>query len=139
MRFSAAVILVLAALPALPVGLRAETIRITTTDCQRLIRHHPRPDVAYQPGVDAHGRKVVPAEGPDAPDMSKLVPDVLQFDIALNPLRGGATRFGETKLAVGTIRFDMNTGEATLDGVPLTTGDTRKLLDECRRALKTDK
>ena len=31
-------------------------------DCQRLVRHEPAPDVAYQPGVDVHGRPVVPAD-----------------------------------------------------------------------------
>jgi len=136
MRFSAAVIPLIATLLALPAGLRAETVRITRTDCQRLIEHKARADVAYTPGADVRGRKVVPAEGPDSADMGKLVPDVLQFDIALNPLKGGAARFGETSLSVGAIRFDMNTRQATLEGVPLTSGDTRKLLAECRRQVE---
>jgi hypothetical protein len=136
MRFSGTVIPILAVLLALPVESRAETVRITRNDCERLIRHEARGDVAYKPGVDVRGRKVVPAEGPDAVDMGKLVPDVLEFAIALNPLKGGAARFGETALSVGTIRFDMNSGQATLDGVPLTTGDTRKLLEECRARLR---
>ena len=37
-------------------------IAISRTDCERLVRHEPAPDVAYQPGVDAHGRPVVPAD-----------------------------------------------------------------------------
>ena len=31
-------------------------------DCSRLVNHHPAPDVTYQPGVDVHGRPVVPAD-----------------------------------------------------------------------------
>jgi hypothetical protein len=37
-------------------------IAISRTDCERLVRHEPAPDVAYQPGVDVHGRPVVPAD-----------------------------------------------------------------------------
>lgn len=37
-------------------------IAISRRDCQRLVNHEPAPDVAYQPGVDVHGRPVVPAD-----------------------------------------------------------------------------
>jgi hypothetical protein len=37
-------------------------IAISRKDCQRLVNHEPAPDVAYQPGVDVHGRPVVPAD-----------------------------------------------------------------------------
>jgi hypothetical protein len=40
---------------------RAEIV-MSRQDCQRLVRHEPAPDVAYQPGVDVHGRPVVPAD-----------------------------------------------------------------------------
>ncbi|HJR23610.1 MAG TPA: hypothetical protein VJ822_18390 [Dongiaceae bacterium] len=37
-------------------------IAISRRDCERLVNHEPAPDVAYQPGVDVHGRPVVPAD-----------------------------------------------------------------------------
>jgi hypothetical protein len=37
-------------------------IAISRRDCERLVRHEPAPDVTYQPGVDVHGRPVVPAD-----------------------------------------------------------------------------
>ena len=37
-------------------------VAISRRDCQQLVRHEPAPDVAYQPGVDVHGRPVVPAD-----------------------------------------------------------------------------
>ena len=37
-------------------------VAISRRDCERLVRHEPGPDVAYQPGVDVHGRPVVPAD-----------------------------------------------------------------------------
>ena len=37
-------------------------VAISRKDCERLVNHEPAPDVAYQPGVDVHGRPVVPAD-----------------------------------------------------------------------------
>jgi hypothetical protein len=37
-------------------------VAISRRDCQQLVRHEPAPDVAYQAGVDVHGRSVVPAD-----------------------------------------------------------------------------
>lgn len=37
-------------------------IAISRKDCDRLVNHEPAPDVTYQPGVDVHGRPVVPAD-----------------------------------------------------------------------------
>jgi hypothetical protein len=60
MRAALPVVLVLTVVGwAAPAG--AE-IAISRGDCQRLVRHEPAPDVAYQPGVDVHGRPVVPAD-----------------------------------------------------------------------------
>lgn len=67
-------------------------IVITKVDCSRLIRHTPSADVAYQPGVDARGRAVAPADvpGSGADAMGKIVPDVLEFPITINPVSWGA-------------------------------------------------
>ena len=91
-----------------------ETVRISKADCSRLVEHRAAPDVAFKPGVDVRGRKVAPAGGPDSKAYGKLVPGVIEFSIALNPLKGGAARFGETTLSVGTIQFDMKSQRATL-------------------------
>ena len=40
----------------------AESVPVSVADCQRLVRHQPRADVEYQPGVDVHGKAVVPAD-----------------------------------------------------------------------------
>jgi hypothetical protein len=60
MRIVGSIALVLVAVAwAVPVS--AE-IAISRKDCQRLVNHEPAPDVTYQPGVDVHGRPVVPAD-----------------------------------------------------------------------------
>ena len=40
----------------------ADTVAMSTADCQRLVTHIPAPDVEYKPGVDVHGKAVVPAD-----------------------------------------------------------------------------
>src|SRR5215475_7077827 len=37
-------------------------VAISRRDCDRLVNHEPAPDVAYQPGVDVHGKPVAPAD-----------------------------------------------------------------------------
>jgi hypothetical protein len=60
MRIIGSIVLALAAVAwAAPAS--AE-IAISRKDCQRLVSHEPAPDVAYQPGVDVHGRPVAPAD-----------------------------------------------------------------------------
>ena len=60
MRFLPLIALALAAV-GWTAAARAE-VAISRQDCERLGRHEPAPDVAYQPGVDVHGKPVVPAD-----------------------------------------------------------------------------
>lgn len=114
-------------------------IRITTSDCIRIVEHHPSADVAYQPGVDVRGRKVVPADVEASPDLRNIVPQVIEFSVALNPLKGGAARFGETSLEVGKVSFDMKSRRATFNGKPLTRADTKRISKKCRDRLRDAK
>jgi hypothetical protein len=114
-------------------------VRVTKSDCIRLVEHHPSADVAYQPGVDVRGRKVAPADVEIAPALEKLIPEILEFSIALNPLKGGAARFGETSLSVGTISFDMKTKRAMFNGERLTRQDTRLLSRKCKEVMHKSK
>lgn len=47
-------------------GWREPTLSVTLGACQRLVAHHPVPDVTYRPGVDVLGRPVAPADLPDS-------------------------------------------------------------------------
>lgn len=39
-----------------------QALSISVTDCQRIVSHKPSADVEYRPGVDVHGKAVVPAD-----------------------------------------------------------------------------
>ena len=77
---------------------RAE-VAISRQDCDRLVQHEPAPDVAYQPGVDVHGRPVVPADlgggSPiELPDVIYIPIEVLlqdRFHIPANSVLFNAT------------------------------------------------
>ncbi len=80
-----AAVLALAAFLLAPTqsGLAAETVVITRSDCARLVKHVPAPDVAYKAGEDAYGRPVVPADLNGGYGDIKP-PDVITFDIQVN-------------------------------------------------------
>ncbi len=73
-------LIALAVLATVPVREAAAELRITITrpDCERLVQHVPTPDTAYQPGRDAYGRPVVPADlaGPGVAPPLGVVIDV---------------------------------------------------------------
>lgn len=54
-------------------------IAISRKDCQRLVNHEPAPDVAYQPGVDVHGRPVASADVGGGQQIQ--LPDVIYIPI----------------------------------------------------------
>ncbi|HIJ63489.1 MAG TPA: hypothetical protein HPQ04_12420 [Rhodospirillaceae bacterium] len=118
----------------------AETLTATVKsgDCAAYNRHHPAPDVAFQPGVGAQGKRVAPADLPGN-DMPGLVPTEIHFDIQVNPLLygkpAGATtsKFANTQATVGHVDVDLKTGQASLNGRPLTAGQDQALRDACRK------
>lgn len=40
----------------------AETVKLSTGDCTKLVQHQPADDVTYKPGVDVRGKAVAPAD-----------------------------------------------------------------------------
>jgi hypothetical protein len=63
-------------------GAVSTEVRIAKRDCQRLAAHVPAPGVAYESGVDARGRSVVPADLGGAPKIA--VPETIVVDIDID-------------------------------------------------------
>ena len=126
---------------AVPSALATDAIKvqITPKDCARVVDHVPASDVEYKAGVDVRGRTVAPADLAGS-TLKVPLPDVLEFDIAFNPLSGAAaTKFGETSLSVGKIRYDINRRKITFNGQPIGGDDLAVLAERCRDILKTGK
>ncbi|MPY75266.1 MAG: hypothetical protein GEU87_13490 [Alphaproteobacteria bacterium] len=111
-------------------------MRIPRDDCRRMVEHRPDPGIDYKPGTDVRGKAVPPADLPGGG--LRLEPaDEVEFDISFNPLQGGqAGRFGATELFVGTVRFNLKSGEATFNGVPLSDPQQAELSRKCSAILR---
>jgi len=114
----------------------AERVKVSRKDCQAVVRYVPDPGVTYQPGVDAHGNPVAPADLPGS-TMQAIVPKTVEFDVSFYPLAGrGPGRFSGSELYVGTVHYDLGTGEILFNGVPLTDPQKDELAQRCREALR---
>lgn len=120
------------------------TVYVTKSDCAQLVAHHPAPGVAYQPGVDVHGKYVAPADLPGT-DATGLVPGGIHFDITVNPMAyagrsgsstttGQAGKYPNTAAPVAHVDVDLASGEARLNGQPLTPAQDKALFEACHKA-----
>ena len=132
----------------------AGAIRISRLDCQRLVRHVTRPDVAYRPGVDVRGEHVVPADV--APRLRPRLPDSIVIDITVDvcqrvdPVTGRKLcrtavpsvkkgpvikRRYEAEAAIGTVTVAGDGRRVYLNGVPLTDARAALVHEACRRRM----
>jgi hypothetical protein len=107
-------------------------IAISRRDCERLVRHEPAPDVTYQPGIDVHGRPVVPADlgggsQIELPDVIYIPIEVLiqdKYGIPANSVLYDATAL------VGVVSVRGN--QVYFEDKPLTDPEIAALEDACR-------
>jgi|GEM_PF-921463 hypothetical protein len=82
--------------------------------CQALVKHVPDADVAYQPGVDVHGKAVAPADLPGQPQMQ--LPDQIKIPLTLNlakTLNLNTSAYPYNQLGAGT---EAQLGTLTVEG-----------------------
>jgi predicted nucleic acid-binding Zn-ribbon protein len=86
-------------------------ITISKPDCSRLVRYVPSADVAYKPGVDVHGRPVVSADADpkQAEFAKKILPEVLEIPITINPLTYNKAKAANKKKADAATAVSANT------------------------------
>ena len=110
-------------------------VRVSKQDCANVVRHTPAPDVAYKPGVDVYGRKVVPADlGNPSPIK---VPDVISFNLTQS-LPGLSTATGSLGSAFGEPvigKISIQGNQVYFSGKPLGGIGQSELAKKCREAL----
>ncbi len=104
-------------------GTAPMVITITKMDCSRLIQHTPAPDVAYKPGVDVRGRPVVSADADPAQAefAKKILPDVLEIPITINPIGYGTRNIANQQKANAATAVSQNTAKITTAKATATT------------------
>ena len=111
-------------------------VTMTRADCARLVEHVPAPDVAYQPGVDAYGRAVVPADLNGGAQIQ--VPEILHIPIEIDLL----DRFGipanpalyESDIPIGDVVY--RNGRLTFEGQPLQDDAAAELTRLCQKVMQ---
>jgi hypothetical protein len=81
----------------------AKTPKVDPALCQALVKHTPSADTAYQPGVDANGNPVAPADLPGAPQMK--LPDKIDIPLTLSlakVLNLNTSQYPYNQLGTGT-------------------------------------
>lgn len=111
-------------------------VTISRADCARLVEHVPAPDVAYQPGVDAYGRAVVPAELDGGTAIQ--TPETLHIPIEIDLL----DRFGipahpglyESDIPIGEVVYQ--NGRLSFNGQPLQDDAAAELSRRCQKIMQ---
>ena len=130
MRTLATLLLAVAAL-AVHAQARAQTIVVDSAACRTLATHHPSPDVAYRPGVDARGRPVAGADlAPSAPVLSPSFTFDLNVDLA--PYLPAGSRLSMPQMGVGRVTLGPD-GKVMFNGQPVGQGEGAALAAACRR------
>lgn len=113
---------------------KAADVEVTKKDCRRLVAHQPSADVVYQPGVDAYGRPVVPADLPG--QVSIKTPDKITINLTIDILErfgiSGASKLYDAEAQIGKITYDINKGKMEFNGQPLTDPEIALLAEACR-------
>ena len=125
-------------------GAEQPYLTITRADCQRLVRHLPAADVAYQPGVDVRGRPVAPADlGASEPGAARplALPQAVIIPIEVDlfdrfGIPAGGVNF-EADAFIGEVTVDLATGEAFFNGQPLQSEAEAELAARCQRILRS--
>jgi hypothetical protein len=114
----------------------ATEIMVRGDVCSGAVAHRPDASVTYQPGVDAYGREVAPA---DLSGGSAIrIPDTIAIDITVELQK----RFGlpsdsalfKPEARIGTLEVDRD-GTMRFNGVPVTNDEALAVQAACREAL----
>lgn len=103
------------------------TYGLNDSDCRWLTRHIPDADVAYKPGVDVHGKRVVPADLNGTYDME--LPKTITASVSRRLLNHPNLR-QETPFA--EIEIDLETGSILINGKGLLNDDQKRLIAYCK-------
>lgn len=113
-------------------------LSVSMKDCQRLVKHKARNDVAYKPGVDVRGKKVRSADlnPTQSLDLPKEITIDFGLDLAGRYGIGAASNFDATA-GIGTIKYDLASGGLTYNGKRLYKDDARAIEQACEERLKS--
>jgi len=117
-----------------PADAQETRVLITKADCSRLVKYTASPDVAYQPGTDAHGRAVVPTDLDSQPRFQTGGHYLVSLEVDLAERLGipsGPSNF-DADAEIGLI--EVKEERTYLNGRPLQSEGQAELAALCRQA-----
>ena len=126
------IVAVFALFLAVSAPVHAQTsVRITESDCSRLVTHVAAADVNYRPGVDVNGNAVAPADLNAQPQIA--VPDVISIPVTIDL----ATNLGIdtpflARPTVGEVQISRD-GRVTFNGQPIGGNAQQELAKRCQQ------
>lgn len=100
-----------------PCAALGRTVVITESNCRILERHQPRADVTYQPGVDARGKPVVPADLYTGPQIRPPDQITVNLPIPITQFLAQAPPFlDQAEIDAGKVTVDRRTGAIFYNG-----------------------
>jgi hypothetical protein len=117
---------------ALPV---AADVAVSGQDCDRLVKYQEPPGVEYQPGIDAHGETVVPADlgGGVNIQLPKTIVIPIELFIQDKYHIPANSVLWAAKAEIGTVTVEGD--QVFFNGQQLTDPETAALADLCQRQL----
>ncbi len=133
----------------------AEDVAVSAADCSKLVQHVPADDVTYKPGVDVHGKAVVPADlgGGTNITMPEQIDIQIGIDLADRLALRDAKQTGTTPGLPGTATptpvrkvlpytglapigvLTIKGNDAYWNGEPIAPQDEVKLAEACRKGM----
>lgn len=110
------------------------TITVSREACDAVVEHVPAPDVEYEPGIDAYGRPVAPADV-EGSRFDYEPPEVLAFALIVDlqeffgPDAPHAAQFADD-IPLGVVTVE--DGRVAVDGRPVTGDGQARLARACR-------
>ena len=117
-----------------PADAQETRVRITKADCSRLVKYTASPGVAHQPGIDAHGRAVIPADLDSGPGFETAGHYLVSLEVDLAERLGipsGPSNF-DADAEIGLI--EVREERTYLNGRPLQSEGQAELAALCRQA-----
>lgn len=111
----------------------AQKVEVTDRDCRQIVNYVAPPDVAYQPGVDAQGRPVAPADLNPSPVQ---LPQTLVMDVNIDLRKYGVPSHSPLLLpgvAAGQITIEDGGRRVYYNGQPLGDAEEKVLAELCRQ------
>ena len=117
-------------------GAQSRTVTVSEADCAAFIEHTAAADVAYKPGVDIHGNRVVPADLGGGITIAS--PKRFEFPITLDlqkflGIPVNPNSFQTQNFTVGVVKWE--NGRATFNGTPLQSEQSAKLSALCQQRM----